>query len=58
MADIVPELEESPNAIEKAKKLLRNGCGCTLGSKGGPCSRELKEETVGAKEERKQCDFC
>ena len=22
MADIVPELEESPNAIEKAKKLL------------------------------------
>ena len=46
MADIVPELEKSPNAIEKAKKLLQNGCGCTRGSKGGPCSREFKKETV------------
>ena len=46
MADVVPGLEKSPNAIEKAKKLLQNGCGCTRGSKGGPCSREFKEETV------------
>ena len=46
MANIVPELEENPNPIEKAKKFLRNGCGCSRGSKGGSCSREFKEETV------------
>jgi len=46
MADIVPDLEESPNAIEKAKKLLRNGWGCARGSKGGSCSKEFEEETV------------
>ena len=39
--------EETPNAvIERAKKFLREGCGCWRGSKGGPCSREFREETV------------
>ena len=39
--------EETPNAvIERAKKFLREGCGCSRGSKGGPCSREFREETV------------
>ena len=46
MADLIPEIEESPNQIEKAKKFLRNGCGCSRGSKGGLCSREFAEETV------------
>lgn len=39
--------EETPNAvIERAKKFLLEGCGCSRGSKGGPCSREFREETV------------
>ena len=41
------EREETPNAvIERAKKFLQEGCGCSRGSKGGPCSREFREETV------------
>ena len=31
---------------ERAKKFLHEGCGCLHGSKGGPCSREFREETV------------
>ena len=46
MADLVPEIEEGPNQIEKAKKFLHNGCGCSRGSKGVQCSREFCEETV------------
>ena len=46
MADLVPEIEESPNQIEKAKKFLRNGCGCSRGSKGVQCSRNFSEESV------------
>ena len=41
-----PELEQENQVIEKAKKFLREGCGCTRGSKGGPLSREFQEETV------------
>ena len=32
--------------IEKAKKLLRESYGCTLGPKGSPCSRQFPEEVV------------
>ena len=48
MADFdMIEREETPNEIiEKVKKFLRNGCGCSRGSKGGPCSTEIKEEAV------------
>ena len=47
MADVHLETEENPNqSIEKTKKFLRNGCACSCGSKGGPCSREFQEETV------------
>jgi len=46
MADLVPEIEESPSQIEKAKKFLCNGCGCSRGSKGVQCSRNFSEETV------------
>jgi len=44
--DII-ERKETPNEmIKRAKKFLLNGCGCLRGSKGGPCSREFKEEAV------------
>ena len=48
MADFdMIEREETPNEIiEKVKKFLRNGCGCSRGSKGGPYSTEIKEEAV------------
>ena len=48
MADVdIIEREEATNEIiERAKKFLLNGCGCMRGSKGGPCSREFKEEAV------------
>ena len=46
MADLVPEIEESPNQIEKAKKFLCNGCGCSHESKGVQSSRNFSEETV------------
>ena len=48
MADIESkEREETPNVvIERAKKFLQEGCGCSRGSKGGPCSGEFREETV------------
>ena len=46
MADLVPEVGESPNQIEKAKRLLRSGCGYSRGSKGVQCSRNFSEETV------------
>ena len=46
MADLVPEIEEIPNQIEKAKKFLRNGCGCSRGTKGVQCSRDFNKETV------------
>ena len=30
------ETEDNTSLIEKAKKFLQDGCGCTLGPKGGP----------------------
>jgi len=48
MADVDTKVgEETLNKIiERAKKFLFDGCGCSRGSKGGPCSREFKEEAV------------
>lgn len=48
MADVdITEREGTPNEIiKRAKKFLRNGSVSLRGSKGGPCSREFKEETV------------
>ena len=47
MADLEVEREENPNQfIEKVKKFISDGCGCSHGSKGGSCSREFQEETV------------
>ena len=44
--DIIEREENQSEVIERAKKFLRNGCGCSRGSKGGACSREFKEEAV------------
>ena len=39
--------EKTPNTVTKrAKKVLHEGCGCLRDSKGGPCSREFREEPV------------
>ena len=47
MADHDPERAENRNGpVEKTKKFLHDGCGCSHGAKGGPCSKELLEETV------------
>lgn len=47
MADRDPERAEDQNdLVEKTKKFLRDGCGCSHGAKGGPCFKELQEETV------------
>ena len=47
MADRDLERAENQNdLVEKTKKFLRDGCGCSHGAKGGPCSKELQEETV------------
>ena len=47
MADVDMEREETVSeTIKRAKKYLRNGCGYLHGSKGGPHSREFKEEAV------------
>ena len=46
MAEIEHEGEDFEEVVEKMKKFLRNGCGCTLGPKNGPCSLQFSEETV------------
>ena len=37
---------ENEQVIEKVKKFLKDGCGCALGAKGGPCSGQFSEEVV------------
>ena len=37
---------ENEKAFEKVKKFLRDGCGCALGAKGGPCSGQFTETVV------------
>ena len=32
--------------IDKVRKFLQNGCGCSKGAKDGPCSNQFSEETV------------
>ena len=46
MAEIEQEGEDFEEVVEKVKKFLRDGCGCTLGPKNGPCSLQFTEETV------------
>ena len=37
---------ESESAFEKVNKFLKDGCGCALGAKGGPCSGQFTETVV------------
>ena len=46
MAEIEHEGEDSEQIVEKVNKFLRDGCGCTLGPKNGPCSLQFTEGTV------------
>lgn len=38
--------ENEQQVIDKVRKFLQNGCGCSRGAKGGPCSNQFSEETV------------
>ena len=40
------ETEDNASFIGKAKKCIKDGCGCTLGPKGGPCSSQFLIEDV------------
>ena len=40
------DIDSAEDLVEKTKNFLRDGCGCSHGAKGGPCSREFREETV------------
>ena len=46
MTEIEQEGEDFEEVVEKIKKFLRDGCGCTLGPKNGPCSLQFTRETV------------
>ena len=37
---------ENEQVIEKVKRFMRAGCGCALGTKGGPCSGQFSEAVV------------
>ena len=46
MAEFENEREDCNEVSEKVKRFLRDGCGCTLGPKNGPCSLQFTKETV------------
>ena len=46
MAEINQEEMENDQVIEKVKKFMHDGCGCALGTKGGPCSGQFTEQVV------------
>lgn len=38
--------ENKQQVIDKVRKFLQNGCGCSRRVKGSPCSNQFSEETV------------
>ena len=47
MADLLDEQNENDqHIIQKVKKFLQEGCGCSRGAKDGHCSEQFSEETV------------
>ena len=38
--------EDCDEVLEKVKRFLHGGCGCTLGPKNGSCSLQFTEEKV------------
>ena len=45
MAKIQGEMVNE-QVIEKVQKIMRDGCGCALGAKSGPCSGQFMEADV------------
>ena len=45
MAEIQGEMVNE-QVIEKVQKFMRDGCGCALGAKSGPCSGQFLETDV------------
>jgi len=45
MADL-GEQEFNDEAVQKVVKFMSDGCGCALGAKGGPCSKQFSNDTV------------
>ena len=47
MADLLDEQNENDqHIVQKVKKFLQEGCGCSRGAKDGNCSDQFSEETV------------
>ena len=46
MAECDQDLFDSEEIIAKVQKFLQDGCGCSLGKKGGQCSQQFQEITV------------
>lgn len=40
------ERENNNELVQKVTKFMHYGCGCTMGAKQGPCSKQLSNETV------------
>ena len=47
MADLdSAESKNNDDPVQKVKKFMQDGCGCTLSGKGGQCCEQFSEETV------------
>ena len=46
MAEQHTERENGDEFVNKLKKFLQDGCGCTLGPKDSPCSQQFSEDTA------------
>lgn len=45
MADL-EEQEFNDESVQKVVKFMSDGCGCAVGAKGGPCSKQFSNDTV------------
>ena len=46
MAEQHTQRENGDEFVNKLKKFLQDGCGCTLGPKFGPCSQQFSEDAA------------
>ena len=46
MAEQQTQRENGDEFVNKLKKFLQDGCGCTLGPKDGPFSQQFSEDTT------------
>ena len=44
--ELAGNLLDSEEIVEKVKKFLEEGCGCSQGMKGGHCSQQFQKEVV------------